>query len=278
MPAQHKVLMADRRFDEVDAAIRPAGAPDDGRLGEDGRLLSVRIADEIRRAVLDGEMRPGTRVGQEWLAAKFGASRIPVREALRQLQSEGLVVLAPNRGGWIADVTSQESIEVYKIREVLEPLAVSESVPRLTDEDIASLEATMLRLEHVDTVQEYIPLDREFHLKTYSRAPMPHLRDMIERYWNSTQHFRRWFVKDSLAKDGFPFSDPQHLMLMEAIRSRDADAASSLVRLHIRRTRLLIETMVNSATPAPPTDTRPRIRREPRNPHEPPIDLPTSAR
>ena len=77
---------------------------------DDGRLLSVRIADDIRRAVLDGSMLPGTRVGQEWLAAKFGASRIPVREALRQLQDEGLVILAPNRGAWIADVTSQESI------------------------------------------------------------------------------------------------------------------------------------------------------------------------
>lgn len=264
-------VRSDERLDRV----RQAGAGDVAKIEEDGRLLSVRIADEIRRAVLDGEMLPGTRVGQEWLAAKFGASRIPVREALRQLQSEGLVVLAPNRGGWIADVTSQESIEVYKIREVLEPLAISESVPRLTDEDIASLEATMQRLERVGSVQEYIPLDREFHLKTYSRAPMPHLRDMIERYWNSTQHFRRWFVKDSLAKDGLPFSDPQHLMLMEAIRSRDADAASTLVRLHIRRTRLLIETMVNAATPAPTTPARRRIRREatgPQTPHEPPPD------
>lgn len=251
------------------------GAGEPAKVGEDGRLLSVRIADEIRRAVLDGEMLPGTRVGQEELAAKFGASRIPVREALRQLHSEGLVVLAPNRGGWIADVTSQESIEVYKIREVLEPLAIAESVPHLTDDDIASLEATMLRLEAVSTVQEYIPLDREFHLKTYSRAPMPHLRDMIERYWNNTQHFRRWFVKDSLAKDGLPFSDPQHLMLMEAIRARDADAASVLVRLHIRRTRLLIETIVDAGAQAPATPARRRARRATRPPstaHDPLTD------
>ena len=65
---------------------------------EDGRLLSARIADEIRIAVLRGEMRPGMRIRQELLAAKFGASRIPVREALKQLENEGLVVLAPNRG------------------------------------------------------------------------------------------------------------------------------------------------------------------------------------
>ena len=213
------------------------------KLSEDSRLLSVRIADEIRSAVLSGEMLPGTRVGQEWLASKFGSSRIPVREALQQLQSEGLVILAPNRGARIADVTSQESIEVYKIREVLEPLAILESVPLLTEEDIASLDATVRRLEQVSTVQEYILLDREFHLKTYCRAPMPNLRSMIERYWNSTQHFRRSFVKDSLAKDGLPFSDPQHLLLMGTVRARDAEGASAVVRLHIRRTRLVIEKM-----------------------------------
>ena len=228
---------------------------------EDGRLLSVRIADEIRRAVLDGGMLPGTRVGQEWLASKFGASRIPVREALRQLQNEGLVLLEPNRGAWIADVTSQESIEVYKIREVVEPLAVAESVPRLTDDDIVALDAMVQRLERIATVEEYIPLDREFHLKTYSRAPMPQLLAMAERFWNTTQHFRRWIVKDSLARDGLPFSDPQHLMLMEMIRSRDAEGARSIVHLHIRRTRLLIEKMSADAAVTPAPKAAQRVRR-----------------
>ena len=121
---------------------------------EDGRLLSARIADEIRSAVLSGEMRPGMRIRQELLAAKFGASRIPVREALKQLENEGLVVLAPNRGAWIADVNSEESIEVYKIREVVEPLAIFESVPYLTDADISALDAMINELERVTTLEE----------------------------------------------------------------------------------------------------------------------------
>jgi DNA-binding GntR family transcriptional regulator len=210
---------------------------------EDGRLLSARIADEIRRAVLSGEMWPGTRVRQELLAAKYGASRIPVREALKQLENEGLVVLAPNRGAWIADVNSEESIEVYKIREVVEPLAIFESVPHMTDSDIASLAATVRELEQVTTVEEYIQLDREFHLRTYSRARMPLLRSMVERFWNSTQHFRRQFVKESLARDGLPFSDPHHNLLVDAISARDPEAAAGVVYLHIRRTRLQIQAM-----------------------------------
>jgi DNA-binding GntR family transcriptional regulator len=210
-------------------------------LEDDGRLLSARIADEIRSAVLSGEMRPGMRVRQELLAAKFGASRIPVREALKQLENEGLVILAPNRGAWIADVNSEESVEIYKIREVVEPLAIFESVPHLMDADIASLTAMVHELERVGTVEEYIQLDRAFHLKTYSRAPMPQLLAMIERFWNSTQHFRRQFVKESLAKDGLPFSDPQHLLLLDTISARDAEGARGVIHLHIRRTRLQIQ-------------------------------------
>ena len=137
-------------------------------------------------------------------------------------------MLAPNRGAWIADVNSEESIEVYKIREAVEPLAMFESVPNLTDTDIDALDATVRDLESVTTLEDYIQLDREFHLRTYSRARMPQLLTMVERFWNSTQHFRRQFVKETFAKDGLPFSDPQHLLLMDAIRGRDAEAARSL--------------------------------------------------
>src|ERR1700677_1398558 len=225
------------RDPEQDTGLRP----------EDGRLLSEKIATEIRTAVLSGEMRPGMRIRQELLAAKFGASRIPVREALKQLEKEGLGGLPPNRGAWIADVNSEESIEVYKIPEVVEPLAIVESVPYLTDADIVALEAMINELERVTTLEEYLQLDREFHLRTYSRARMPQLRAMVERFWNSTQHFRRQFVKEAFAKDGLPFSDPQHLLLMDAIRGRDAEAAQVLVRLHIRRTRILIQAMEGEA-------------------------------
>lgn len=210
---------------------------------EDGRLLSARIADELRNAVLSGEMHPGMRIRQELLATKYGASRIPVREALKQLENEGLVVLAPNRGAWIADVNSEESLEVYKIREVVEPLAIFESVPNLTDADISGLDAMISELERVTTLEIYLQLDREFHLRSYSRARMPLLQAMVERFWNSTQHFRRQFVKETFAKNGLPFSDPQHLQLMDMIRVRDAEGARIMVHLHIRRTRLLIETL-----------------------------------
>src|SRR5208337_327015 len=193
------------------------------------------------------------------------ASRIPVREALKQLENEGLVVLAPNRGAWIADVNSEESIEVYKIREVVEPLAIFESVPNLTDADIDSMDETVREMEQAMTLEEYIQLDRAFHLRTYSRARMPQLLAMVERFWNSTQHFRRQLVKETFAKDGLPFSDPQHLQLMDAIRGRDAEGARSIVHLHIRRTRLLIQAMDGNSRGAGPGAGRGAVASRTRN-------------
>ena len=246
---------------------------DDGD-AEDGRLMSERIASEIRSAVLSGEMRPGMRIRQELLAAHFGASRIPVREALKQLENEGLVVMAPNRGAWIADVDSEESIEIYKIREAVEPLALGESVPNLTDDEIEALDRTVHELEHITVFEDYIRLDREFHLRTYAGARMPQLLAMVERFWNSTQHFRRRFLEDVYARHGLPFSDPQHLLLMDAIRARDVEAAQVMIRLHIRRTRLLIEATASGVAGRPIASrvALPRGRQQPayrrKNVHE----------
>ncbi|MFV0281101.1 MAG: GntR family transcriptional regulator [Rhodoblastus sp.] len=202
--------------------------------------MSDRIAAALRDEVLRGEMQPGMRVRQELLASRFGASRIPVREALKQLETEGLIVMEPNRGAWVADVNSEEFLEIYMIREAIEPLAISESVPRMSEHDIRILDQIALELEQVTAIDAYVQLDREFHLRTYARAQMPQLLSMIERFWNSTQHFRRQFVSAAYADGGLPYSDPQHLLLMDAIRARDVDAAQVLVRLHIRRTRVMI--------------------------------------
>src|SRR5262245_56278227 len=114
---------------------------------EGPNLLSQRVTNEIRDLILNGELAPGERIRQEALAERFGTSRIPVREALRQLESEGLVSLVPNSGASVAKLDLNECLEIYKIRELLEPLALSESIPYLTDAEIAALEAATLAME-----------------------------------------------------------------------------------------------------------------------------------
>ena len=93
-------------------------APDTLRDGN----ASTRIADGLREAILRGEYLPGDRIIQEDLSARYGGSRIPVREALRQLESDGLVRLVANTGAWVASLSMAECSEVYQTRERLEPL------------------------------------------------------------------------------------------------------------------------------------------------------------
>src|SRR5262245_18748977 len=114
----------------------------------DSVLLSERVTNSIRKLILSGELQPGSRIGQEQLAEQFGTSRIPVREALKRLESDGLVSLVPNSGAWVAKLDLSECLEIYKIRERLEPLALGEAVANMSDEEIESLAALVEQMEH----------------------------------------------------------------------------------------------------------------------------------
>ncbi|RUU53480.1 GntR family transcriptional regulator, partial [Mesorhizobium sp. M2C.T.Ca.TU.002.02.1.1] len=138
-----------------------------GTEGNGAALASGRVTDALRDAILSGRLRPGSRVRQEELAEEYGISRIPVREALRQLESEGLVILVPNSGAWISKLDRAECIEIYKIRERLEPLALSESSANLSPETLARLEDLVSRIEAAGSIDEFLQLDREFHLLSY---------------------------------------------------------------------------------------------------------------
>jgi DNA-binding GntR family transcriptional regulator len=105
------------------------------RLTRDGDA-GARIAERIRGGILEGEYPPGTRIRQEDVAERFGASRVPVREALRILEHEGLVTLVANTGAWVAELTLAQCEEIYQMRERLEPLLLRFSAPGLTREDL----------------------------------------------------------------------------------------------------------------------------------------------
>lgn len=220
-----------------------------GRRGRDGGdtdgtnaavLARGRITDALRDAILSGRLRPGSRVRQEELAEQFGISRIPVREALHQLESEGLVVLVPNSGAWISKLDRAECIEIYKIRERLEPLALQESAAGLSEEALARLEDLADRIEASNDTDEFLRLDRAFHLASYEGAEMPQLRRMIQKFWNTTQQYRRAFAA-TVGRAGMQMVHHEHLLMVEALKRRDGEQASLILYGHIRRTRLALE-------------------------------------
>ncbi len=234
--------------------------PDNGSRTSAGgaNLLSERVTNEIRDLILDGELSPGERIGQEALADRFGTSRIPVREALRQLESEGLVSLVPNSGASVSKLDLDECLEIYKIRELLEPLALSESIPNLTDADIEELEQAALAIEKADKSEDFLRLDRDFHLSSYRGAKTMRLRSLVENYWNTTQHYRRAYI-GLIWPTGNWIIYYEHRLLVEAIKRRDTLEAGRILASHIRRTRLQLQQHAE-IFPQPPT----RRRRAPR--------------
>lgn len=212
----------------------------------DGTMPLSEIATRyLRAAILDGRLRPGTRLRQEAIARELGASRIPVREALRTLENEGLVNLTPRSGARVARLDYAEHAELYRIREELEPLALAESTPYLSDEALAQLRSLKTQIETSRDPGVWLVLDRQFHLASYAAAPMSRLLKMIEGFWNTTQQYRRvyysmvaaaWSPEDPT----LPMTHVDHCLLLDALERRDATDASSMMRAHIRRTRLTL--------------------------------------
>lgn len=238
------------------------GQADPGRNDRDleSALLSERVTNSIRSLILSGELQPGSRIGQEQLAERFGTSRIPVREALKRLESDGLVSLVPNSGAWVAKVDIAECIEIYKIRERLEPLALSEAVKRMTDEHIEELAQLVEKMEQAADTEEFLRLDRAFHMASYRPAQMKQLVAMVERFWNTTQHYRRAFTT-LVGSQGSWVIHAEHRLMIDALRRRDAEGSAHILFEHIRRTRFELERNKDSLlAPEPPRTRRKKSR------------------
>ena len=199
-------------------------------------VTGARVADELRNAILRGVYPPGTGLRQEELASQYGASRVPVREALRILESDGLVTTVANAGAWIARLSLDECVELYQVRERIEPLLLRYSMPHLLSEQVDQLATLAEEMVAVHDVERFLELDREFHLGSYAGASTTFLGQTVERLWNTTQHYRRAFTQ-LLNEDSHRILHDEHHMLVAAIRDGDSTEAERVLLGHIRRTR-----------------------------------------
>ena len=200
--------------------------------------LGEVIASHLRDDILAGALKPGQRLPQEKIANEHGTSRNPVREALQQLENEGLVTLVPHSGARVARPNWAECVELYRMREVLDALAIEESVPRLSTEQVDRL--THLAQLVDQSPESWLDYDRQFHLQSFAAAPMPHLLEVVEELWNRTQQYRRLHAQALTPADRQVISEEHHLIVVAARRG-DGEHAGALQRLHIRRSRLAFE-------------------------------------
>lgn len=218
----------------------PGLAPAGGSTPEVRHGASARVAEYLREAILRGDIAPGEWIRQEDVAERLGASRLPVREALRILEAEGLTEHEPRKGARVPLLSQHEVDVIYQMRERLEPLALSESIPHLTAETLARIEEVQELIEANHDVTRFLELDREFHLLTYTGCRIDSLVSMVTRLWNSTQHYRRAYV--SLGGPGRMWVvNAEHRLILDALERRDSVDAERHLSGHIRRTRIELD-------------------------------------
>jgi len=203
--------------------------------------VTEEVRDALREEILDGSLPPGRRIVQDSVAATLGASRIPVREALRQLEAEGLVTIEPDVGARVAPLSPEDLHEVYFMREALEPVALRVSVPLLTSADLdrlSELVETGERLAEAGDIAGYLRMDTQFHELMVMSSGLARLHRTIHQLWDITRQFRAVY---SLLPSSLRQSNVEHCGLLEACERQAAEDAADLHRVHIRRTRLTLD-------------------------------------
>ena len=202
------------------------------------------VRSVLRRAILNGELGGGTRLVQAEIAATLDVSTTPVREALRDLATEGLVQFDPHRGAIVSELSVDDVHDIYDIRMVLEPLAMRQAVPHLSEALLArlrELHRTMLDEPHS---ADWVDRNRVFHMAVYETAASPRLSAIIRNLQDASVMYIGASLKDkpSLRDE----ANHDHADILAALESRDADAAVAALTEHLRTA---IDTFDETHTP-----------------------------
>lgn len=198
-------------------------------------LSSVDYAyKELRRMIMNKEFKPGQRLPEMSLAEQLNVSRTPVREALRRLASEGLVVIIPNEGARLANPSKKEIEDTFEIRAYLECLAIEKAIPRIRPLQICMLEEAIEKEENIfpeKDLEKYLEVNNAFH-KTIAEAS-----GNITLYELIVNILSRSFVYLVLFGSFFELEDnpslDEHMEIVKALKERDTKKAVELMRSHI---------------------------------------------
>lgn len=196
------------------------------------RTAQEVVLRELRKLIITGELEPGQQIVQESLSAALGVSRVPLREALKVLEGEGHVIYHPHRGYFVANLSVDDLVEVYRIRAILEDEAIRVGVPLLTDEDVDYIEELLHEVEAVAAggdVALISAANRNFHFALYEASNLPRLVRLIRTLWDATDAYRAVYFG---AVANIEQMQHEHLQILAALRSRDIEAAIRAQNAH----------------------------------------------
>ena len=202
----------------------------------------------LRKAILKGELQPGERLMEIALAGRLGVSRTPVREAIRMLEHEGLVVMKPRRGAQVAKITEQELNDVLEVRKSLEMLAANKACERMTEEDMkamrdAGAEFRKLAVNPRCDLTALTEADVAFHDTIYRGTRNRRLNQILANLREQMYRFRLEYLKDASIRESLV---SEHEEIMKAVAGRDGELAADLIGEHIDNQQKVIHASIAS--------------------------------
>ena len=201
----------------------------------DDTIRRVSLVDNVtvglRNALLNGEIRPGDRIRVPELEKRFGVSHIPIREALRRLEAEGLVVTNPQRAAVAAGVDLEDLTALYDLRRMVECDVIHRSVAAMTDEEVGTVRAALAALREVESrvdSDEFWQRHREFHWALLEPGATAWVKRVVDQTGIASERYVRIFVGETAAD-----AMRDHCELLEACESRDAERAADVLLRHL---------------------------------------------
>lgn len=191
------------------------------------------VFNTLRQAILKGEFQPGERLMEIQLAQRLGVSRTPIREAIRKLELEGLVVMIPRKGAEVAKITEKNMRDVLEVRLALEKLAIELACQRITDEEIKQLEISSQQFCQTTVSKDLLTMaqaDERFHDVIYNATKNKRLIQMLNNLREQMYRYRIEYIKDIETHEGLV---KEHEDILQALREKNLEAASAMIQNHI---------------------------------------------
>jgi DNA-binding GntR family transcriptional regulator len=197
------------------------------------RTVKDALVENIRDEIITGQLRPDQKLRQEELAAHFDVSTMPVREALRDLEAEGLVTITPRRGAVVTRLSVEDLQDIYDIRATLEEMATRLAVVRMEEAALADLAQCLKEIDrHLGDALILVKLNHRFHSTLYAASDRRHLCDLVGMLRRRTQHYVYAYIREL---GGMPQAQTEHRAILEACQRGDADQAAEIMRQHVAK-------------------------------------------
>lgn len=192
--------------------------------------IPTKVCRIIREAILSGEFKPGQRLVQDELANSIGVSRMPIREAFKKLESEGLIIVEPHKGASVKSFSVKEVEEIYHLRSIFEKEAVEDSVKNMNDFVINKLEALVVEMENTSDIEKFVQINIQFHHELISCCQWSRLKSFIENLWSGFPQHTPHMLPNQIGT-----SNSEHRDILKAVKEKDSMKAGELISKHISR-------------------------------------------